>query len=59
MNNIFEMKKLLPEVDDARAQTKVLIQKKQLEELRDTHGAQLERLSRNKVIKPYENFSYR
>ncbi len=50
MDNLIEIKKNMPEMDDIRFQTKVLIQKKQIDQLRDTHGSQLERLSRNKVF---------
>lgn len=43
------MKSEQAEIDDPKSNAKALIQKNQIKELRDTHGSQLERLSRNKV----------
>lgn len=53
---MIEMKKTASEMDDAKFQLRQILQNNQIDSLKDTHGAQLERLAHNKVF--FQRFSF-
>ena len=48
--HVIEIKKTASEMDDAKFQLRQILQNNQIDSLKDTHGAQLERLAHNKVF---------